>query len=159
MPGVFPVSGNEELERRGALQDMGNQRQENGGKGTEGTPGTGDAKAERGGEPTGFIPVHGGYADLHSYRKSVVIYDATVRFCEKFVDPYSRTRDQMVQAARSGKQNILEGSEPAPPPKRPRSNLPTSRAPVSRNCWRTTATSCVCGTSKNGHPTIPTPNV
>jgi four helix bundle protein len=62
-------------------------------------------------EPIGFIPPHGGYQDLLSFKKSPVVFDATVRFCERFVDRYSRTRDQMVQAARSGKQNILEGSQ------------------------------------------------
>lgn len=58
----------------------------------------------------GFIPPHGGYEDLLSFQKSRIVYDATVRFCDRFVDRRSRTRDQMVQAARSGKQNILEGS-------------------------------------------------
>ena len=57
-----------------------------------------------------FIPKHGGYKNLLSYRKSVVIYDATVIFCQRFLGKYDRTIDQMVQAARSGKQNILEGS-------------------------------------------------
>jgi four helix bundle suffix protein len=61
--------------------------------------------------PGGFIPPHGGYQKLLAYQKSAVIYDATLHFCDRFVDRRSRTRDQMVQAARSGKQNILEGSE------------------------------------------------
>ncbi len=60
--------------------------------------------------PEGFIPPHGGYADLLSYRKAEIVYDATVRFCDRFLDQYDRTRDQMIQAARSGKQNIIEGS-------------------------------------------------
>lgn len=58
----------------------------------------------------GFIPPHGGYKDLLSYRKAEIVFDATVRFCERFVDQRSRTHDQMIQAARSGKQNIIEGS-------------------------------------------------
>ncbi len=58
----------------------------------------------------GFIPRHGGYQDLLSYRKSLIVYDATVRFCERFLNRRDRTIDQMVQAARSGKQNIVEGS-------------------------------------------------
>lgn len=58
----------------------------------------------------GFIPPHGGYEDLLSFKKARIVYDATVRFCDRFVDRRSRTHDQMVQAARSGKQNILEGS-------------------------------------------------
>lgn len=59
----------------------------------------------------GFIPPHGGYENLLSFRKARIVYDATVRFCDRFVDQRSRTHDQMVQAARSGKQNILEGSQ------------------------------------------------
>jgi four helix bundle suffix protein len=52
----------------------------------------------------------GGYRDLHSFQAATVIYDATVSFCNRFVDSRSRMRDQMVQAARSGRQNIAEGS-------------------------------------------------
>ena len=59
---------------------------------------------------SGFIPPHGGYQDLLSYRKSLIVYDATVHFCKRFLDKRDRTVDQMVQAARSGKQNIIEGS-------------------------------------------------
>lgn len=57
-----------------------------------------------------FIPSHGGYESLISYQKAKIVYDGTVRFCERFLDKRDRTRDQMVQAARSGKQNIIEGS-------------------------------------------------
>ncbi|MDI6740071.1 MAG: four helix bundle suffix domain-containing protein [Candidatus Edwardsbacteria bacterium] len=57
------------------------------------------------------IPPHGGYRNLKSYQMAEIIHDATVVFCERFVDRFSRTRDQMVQAARSGKQNIAEGSQ------------------------------------------------
>jgi four helix bundle suffix protein len=59
---------------------------------------------------SGFIPPHGGYQNLLSYQKALIIYDATVYFCERFISKRDRTYDQMVQAARSGKQNILEGS-------------------------------------------------
>ena len=58
----------------------------------------------------GFIPKHGNYKKLISYQKSVIIYDCTVIFCKRFLQKYDRTIDQMVQAARSGKQNIIEGS-------------------------------------------------
>jgi four helix bundle suffix protein len=63
------------------------------------------------GDGDGFIPPHGGYEQLLAYQKAVVVYDATLHFCGRFIDKRSRTHDQMVQAARSGKQNILEGSE------------------------------------------------
>jgi len=55
----------------------------------------------------------GGYRETCSFQTSTLIYDATVWFCEKFLDPRSRTVDQMVQAARSGRQNIAEGSRAA----------------------------------------------
>ena len=61
--------------------------------------------------PGTFLPPHGGYEDLLSFQKARIIYDSTVRFCDRFVDKRSRTTDQMIQAARSGKQNILEGSQ------------------------------------------------
>lgn len=54
---------------------------------------------------------HGGYRKLKSFRVAELVYDVTVRFCECYVDRFSRTRDQMVQAARSGVQNIAEGSQ------------------------------------------------
>jgi hypothetical protein len=59
----------------------------------------------------GFIPSHGGYQKLLSYQKALVVYDATLNYCNRFIDKKSRTHDQMIQAARSGKRNILEGSE------------------------------------------------
>jgi len=55
----------------------------------------------------------GGYRDTCSFQTATIIYDATVWFCEKFIDRRSRTVDQMVQAARSGRQNIAEGSRAA----------------------------------------------
>ncbi len=59
----------------------------------------------------GFLLKGGNYHDLLSYRKSEIVYDFTFRFCEKFLQRGDRTIDQMVQAARSGKQNIAEGSK------------------------------------------------
>ena len=56
------------------------------------------------------IPPYGGYRKLKSFQVSEIVYDGTVVFCERFIDRYSRTYDQMVQAARSGRQNIAEGS-------------------------------------------------
>lgn len=59
----------------------------------------------------GFIPPHGGYEKLRSYQKALIVYDGTVFFVKKWLPRYGdRTVDQMVQAARSGKQNIVEGS-------------------------------------------------
>src|ERR1700677_18158 len=58
-----------------------------------------------------FIPQHGGYEKLLSFQKARIVYDGTVKFCGRFLDKRDRTFDQMVQAARSGKQNILEGCQ------------------------------------------------
>ncbi|HSI78184.1 MAG TPA: four helix bundle suffix domain-containing protein [Lunatimonas sp.] len=58
----------------------------------------------------GFIPFHGGYRNLFSYQKAEIIYDGTVYFTKRFFHKYARTVGQMVQAARSGKQNIAEAS-------------------------------------------------
>ena len=58
----------------------------------------------------GFIPPHGGYRKLITYQKSEIIYDGTQYFTKRFFKKYDRTIDQMVQAARSGKQNIAEAS-------------------------------------------------
>ena len=59
----------------------------------------------------GLIPKHGGYRKLKSFQVAQLAYDVTVRFCDRYIDKRSRTHDQMVQAARSGVQNIAEGSE------------------------------------------------
>jgi four helix bundle suffix protein len=58
----------------------------------------------------GFIPQHGGYFNLVSYQKAEIIYDGTVYFVNRFYKKNDRTVDQMIQAARSGKQNIVEAS-------------------------------------------------
>jgi len=64
-------------------------------------------------KPSGFLPPHGNYRVLLSYQKAEVVYDITFRFCNRFLGRGDRTIDQMVQAARSGKQNIAEGSKAA----------------------------------------------
>ncbi len=61
-------------------------------------------------ENQGLIPRHGGYRNLKTFKLGELIYDVTVRFCDKYVDRRSRTHDQMVQAARSGPRNVAEGS-------------------------------------------------
>jgi four helix bundle suffix protein len=61
----------------------------------------------------GFLPRHGNYQQLLSYQKAEVVYDITFRFCQRFLSKSDRTIDQMIQAARSGKQNIAEGSKAA----------------------------------------------
>jgi len=60
--------------------------------------------------PEDLILPHGGYRKLRSFAVALAAYDGTVIFCDRFIDKRSRTHDQMVQAARSGVQNIAEGS-------------------------------------------------
>lgn len=62
-------------------------------------------------EPEKLIPLHGGYRKLKSFQVAQLAYDVTVRFCDRYIEKRSRTHDQMVQAARSGVQNIAEGSQ------------------------------------------------
>src|SRR6266702_1216493 len=62
-------------------------------------------------EPDKLIPLHGGYRKLKSFQVAQLAYDVTVRFCGRYIEQRSRTHDQMVQAARSGVQNIAEGSQ------------------------------------------------
>jgi four helix bundle suffix protein len=63
--------------------------------------------------PSLILPPRGDYQTLISYQKSEVVYQITYRFCRRFLKKGDRTVDQMVQAARSGKQNIVEGSKAA----------------------------------------------
>jgi four helix bundle suffix protein len=62
-------------------------------------------------ERKGFLPPYGNYRALKSFQKAEIVYDLTQRFCRRFLRTGDRTVDQMVQAARSGKQNIIEGSK------------------------------------------------
>jgi four helix bundle suffix protein len=70
-----------------------------------------DAYSSTMNEPEKLIPLHGGYRKLKSFQVAQLAYDVTVRFCERYIEKRSRTHDQMVQAARSGVQNIAEGSQ------------------------------------------------
>jgi len=65
----------------------------------------------RAGQRDQLLPRHGGYRRLKSFQIAQLVYDVTVRFCDRYIDKRSRTHDQMVQAARSGVQNIAEGSK------------------------------------------------
>jgi four helix bundle suffix protein len=62
-------------------------------------------------EPGKLIPLHGGYRKWKSFQMAQLAYDVTVRFCDCYIEKRSRTHDQMVQAVRSGVQNIAEGSQ------------------------------------------------
>jgi hypothetical protein len=79
-------------------------------------------KEENAMSETGLIPKHGGYRKLRTYQCAQLVYDETVVFCNRFINIRSRTHDQMVQAARSGMQNIAEGSMASGQAKRSNSN-------------------------------------
>src|SRR5438132_7038482 len=66
---------------------------------------------DKSGQREKLIPPHGGYRKLKSFQVAQLAYDVTVRFCDRYIDRRSRTHDQMVQVARSGVQNIAEGSQ------------------------------------------------
>ncbi len=72
-----------------------------------------------------LIPKHGGYRKLKSFQVAQLVFDITVRFCDRYIEKRSRTHDQMVQAARSGVQNIAEGSQASGTSKKTDSSLPT----------------------------------
>jgi hypothetical protein len=81
-------------------------------------------------EPEKLVPLHGGYRKLKSFQVAQLTYDVTVRFCDLYVEKRSRTHDQMVQAARSGVQNIAEGSQASGTSKKTDSNLQMWREPA-----------------------------
>ena len=62
-------------------------------------------------DDSGFLPPHGNYSELLSFQKAEVVCDITFRFAHKYLSKGDRTIDQMIQSARSGKKNILEGSK------------------------------------------------
>ena len=82
---------------------------------TGGTGMTNKTYAKTGGsdrsDKTPIKKSHGGYRSLKSYQTTTLIYDLTVEFCKLYISKFSRTTDQMIQAARSGRQNIAEGSQ------------------------------------------------
>jgi len=95
----------------------------------------------------------GGYRTLRSFQVATVIYDGTVAFCDRFVDRRSRTHDQMVQAARSGRQNIAEGSRAAATSSQTELRLVNMREPAWTSCYSTTRTFCVNMVCPNGPKT------
>ncbi len=90
-----------------------------------------------------LIPKHGGYRKLKSFQVAQLVYDVTVRFCDLYIERRSRTHDQMVQAARSGVQNIAEGNQASGTSKKTELKLTN----VARTAWRSTAwtTRTTCG--------------
>lgn len=94
----------------GRLDGVGNEEEGMDGSGRGGHGGRSGLKESRPmNEP--LMPKHGGYRSLKSFQIAQLLFDVTVRFCDRYIDRRSRTHDQMVQAARSGVQNIAEGSQ------------------------------------------------
>lgn len=101
-------------------------------------------------KPEPLLPPRGDYQTLLSYQKAEVIYDITFRFAHKYLSRKDRTVDQMIQSARSGKQNILEGSKAAQTSKEMEIKLTNVGRPVWRNCLRTTGIFCECAIASSG---------
>lgn len=86
-------------------------------------------------ENNSLIPPHGGYRKLKSFQMAQMVFDLTVRFCDQYIDKRSRTHDQMIQAARSGVQNIAEGSQASGTSKRTELKLTgVARASLEELC-------------------------
>jgi hypothetical protein len=104
----------------------------------------------------GFMPPHGGYHNLLSCRKAQIVYDATVFFCERYIDRRSRTRDQMIQAVL--RRGVAIGEHPQ------RLFLATAASPQTFNSLRNPSRSSAlvnisidpsrwCGHSSSGRST------
>jgi four helix bundle protein len=95
-----------------------------GGKGGErlATPG-GRGMAMAAGAAERVYGKHGGYRKLRAYQVAELLYDFTCRFCDRHIPKRDRHHDQMVQATRSGYQNIAEGSEDSATSKKLEMNL------------------------------------
>ena len=105
-----------------------------------------------------FLPAGGNYQELLSYKKSEVIYDFTFRFYEKFLKRGDRTIDQMVQASRSGKQNIAEGSKASITSTEMASSSPMSPGPVWRSSYSTIRTTSGSEITHSGRRTPKKPS-
>jgi hypothetical protein len=97
---------------------------------------------------------HGGYRRLRSFQVAEIICDGTVSFCDRFINKRSRTHDQMVQAARSGRQNIAEGSRVSATSSQTELRLVNVARPVWMSyCWTMKASFAsvvwLCGTRRN----------
>ncbi len=119
------------------------------GKDSDGSDRSDRSKAHRRLRPSG------GYRDLRSFQVATVIYDATVSFCDRFVDKRSRTHDQMVQAARSGRQNIAEGSRAAATSSQTEPRLVNVRVLASMSCCWTMKIFCDSAASASGKKRMP----
>ena len=101
-----------------------------------------------------LIPKHGGYRKLKSFQVAQLAYDVTVRFCELYVERFSRTRDQMVQAARSGVQNIAEGSQASATSRKTELKLTNVARASLKNCVWITKIFCARKTCRFWRPII-----
>lgn len=102
--------------------------------------------------PTTFLPQHGHYRNLRVYQVAEIIYDITYHFTQHYLAKGDRTVDQMVQAARSGKQNISEGNQAAATSSETEIKLTNVAKASLEELSTTTKTISVCAGSRNGTP-------
>ncbi len=94
------------------------------------------------GDSPRLLPPHGGYRRLKSYQMAEIVHDGTAVFCDRFIERRSRTHDQMVQAGRSGKQNVAEASMASGTSKKTELKLTGVARASRRSCWWTFRISC-----------------
>lgn len=104
--------------------------------------------------PKTFLPNHGHYRNLRVYAVTEIIYDITYYFAHRYLQRGDRTIDQMIQAARSGKQNIAEGNQAAATSSETEIKLTNVAKAVSKNSLSTTKTTFALATSNNGAASI-----
>lgn len=106
--------------------------------------------------PKTFLPNHGHYRNLRVYAVTEIIYDITYYFAHRYLQRGDRTVDQMIQAARSGKQNIAEGNQAAATSSETEIKLTNvaKQKPASKNSLSTTKTTSALATSNNGAASI-----
>lgn len=109
-------------------------------------------------EESGFLLRQGHYQTLLSFEKAEVVYDLTFRFAHKYLSKGDRTIDQMIQSARSGKKNILEGSKASVTSKEMEIKLTGVPGPALKNCWMIIGITCARGILLSGKKTPAKPN-
>ena len=106
----------------------------------------------------GFTPAHGGYEDLLSFQKARIVFDGTVRFCDRFVASAPAPGTRWCRPLAPANRTSSKAARLAAPPRKSNSSSPTSPAPASKNFSKTTATSCAPAATLSGPRTQKRPS-